>query len=298
MDDRWPALPFDEWRDTYATLHMWSQMVGKVALAFTAPLNHFWNIAFLLTPRGFSTHPLTAGARTFTIEFDFIDHQLAIRGSDGTIDRLPLAPRSVKTFYGELMALLRANGVDVRIWPMPVEIADPIRFDRDEIHASYDRAAVERFWRAIVSMRPVFEQFRCRFVGKSSPVHFFWGSFDLASTRFSGARAPERPNADAITREAYSHAVISHGFWPGNATLREPVFYAYAAPEPDGFPSAAVQPREARYDRNASEFLLPYEAVRRAATPERTLLSFLETTYDAGATLAQWNRGELEKQNV
>src|SRR5262249_2393280 len=195
MDDRWPALPFEEWRDTYVTLHMWTQIVGKVALALTAPLNHFWNIAFLLTPRGFTTHPLTAGARTFTIEFDFIDHQLVIRGSDGTIDRLALTQRSVAAFYRELMSRLHDAGLDVRIWPMPVEIPDPIRFDRDEAHASYDHAAVERFWRTVVSMRPVFEEFRCCFVGKSSPVHFFWGSFDLAATRFSGARAPERPNA-------------------------------------------------------------------------------------------------------
>ena len=296
MADNWPALPLSEWRDTYVTLHMWTQVVGKVALALTPRVNHFWNVAFLLTSRGFSTHPLTSAGRTLTIVFDFIDHELVIHCSDGAIDTLPLQPRSVAAFYRDVMARLRALGVDVRIWPMPVEVPDPIRFDQDDRHASYDREAVGRFWRAMVAMRPVFEQFRARFIGKSSPVHFFWGSFDLASTRFSGDRAPERPGADAITREAYSHAVISHGFWPGGGSIEEPVFYAYAAPEPAGFSSAPIRPAAGRYDRQMSEFFLPYDAVRRTPDPPRALMEFLETTYDAGANLAGWKRQELERR--
>lgn len=296
MPDLWPALPYDQWRDTYATLHMWTQVVGKVTLALTPRLNHFWNIAFLLTARGLTTHTLVDGPRTFTITFDFVDHQLVIAGSDGAIKRVALRPRTVADFYAEVMATLRDMGVELRLWPQPVEIPNPIRFDADTQHSAYDREAVERFWAAMVAMRPVFEQFRCGFVGKSSPVHFFWGSFDLASTRFSGRPAPDRPGADAVTREAYSHEVISHGFWPGNDALPQPVFYAYAAPEPAGFRDATIRPPAASYDQTLSEFLLPYDAVRNSASPARELTAFLASTYEAGATLGSWDRTTLERR--
>src|SRR5262245_52319869 len=274
---------------------MWTQVVGKVALALTPRSNHFWNIAMLMTARGLTTHPLSYERRALTITFDFVDHQLVIACSDGATARVPLAPRTVADFYREAMAALHSVGVDVRIWPMPVEVPNPIRFDQDSTHHSYDRDAVARFWQALVAMRPVFERFRSRFVGKSSPVHFFWGSFDLASTRFSGRRAPERPGADAITRESYSHEVISHGFWPGGGAVEEAVFYAYAAPEPDGLRGAVVRPPDATYLVALSEFILPYEAVRTSAHPEDELMAFLESTYDAAANLAGWKRGELER---
>ena len=295
---RWPALPLDAWRDTYATLHMWTQVVGKVCLALTPLANHYWNIAFQITPRGLTTPSMTAGDRALTIAFDFVDHQLVFRASDGRTERLPLEPQTVAAFYARVMETLRRMDVDVRIWPMPVEVPDPIRFDRDEVHRSYDPEAAQTFARALVAIKPVLERFRCEFVGKCSPVHFFWGSFDVAVTRFSGHRAPERPGADAMTREAYSHEVISHGFWPGGGAIAEPVFYAYAAPEPAGFKTAAVQPRAAFYSAEMSEFFLPYEAVRTAPSPEEDLTAFLASTYDAAAALAGWNRGELERRVV
>jgi hypothetical protein len=293
--DTWPALPYNAWRDTYETLHMWSQVVGKVALALTPRTNHFWNIALIVNARGLSTHALTAGDRTFTITFDFVDHRLVIVCSDGGTRTIALAPKSVAAFYAEVMAELKAMGVDLRIWTMPVEVPNPIRFELDTQHQSYDRQSAEAFWHVLLAMRPVFEEFRCRFVGKSSPVHFFWGSFDLASTRFSGRRAPERAGADAVTQEAYSHEVISHGFWPGAAAVPEPVFYAYAAPEPQGFAAATVRPAAASYKKELAEFLLPYDAVRQSAAPAKELMAFLETTYAAGADLGHWERRELER---
>ena len=296
MSQLWPPLPYDGWRDTNATLHMWTQIVGKVALALTPPMNHFWNTALVLGSRGLSTHTLTADSRAFTVLFDFIDHELVILCSDGGRRTLTLEPRTVADFYQEFMRALQSLGVHVRIWTRPVEIPDPIRFEDDTIHHAYDRDAVTAFWHALVAMRPVFEAFRSRFVGKSSPVHFFWGSFDLASTRFSGRTAPPRPGADAITREAYSHEVISHGFWPGASALPEPVFYAYAAPEPAGFKDAPIGPAGASYNQTFSEFLLPYEAVRTAPSPARELTAFLESTYTAGADAAHWNRAELERR--
>ncbi len=295
MDDTWPALPYDGWRDTYATLHMWTQVVGKIALKLTMPTNHFWNIAFLTTARGFITHRLTYGGRGFTIAFDFVDHELRILCSDGGVEMIPLRPMSVADFYAEVMTRMKALGIDIRIWTMPVEIAEPIRFEADTTHHSYDRATVADFFRAVVLMHPVFEAFRGRFLGKASPVHFFWGSFDLASTRFNGRRAPERAGADAMTREAYSHEVISHGFWPGNAQLPEPVFYGYAAPEPDGFKTATARPGGASYNQTFSEFLLPYDEVRRSSSPARDVMAFLESTYAAAADLSHWNRSELER---
>ena len=295
MPQAWPALPLDAWRDTYDTLHMWSQIVGKIALASTARVNHFWNIALLVTSRGLTTHPLTADDRIFTLAFDFIDHDLVIQCSDGGTDRMPLVPRTVADFHRELMDRLHAFGLNVRIWTMPVEIPNPIRFEDDVVHRSYDRAPVEAFHQALVGMTPVFQAFRARFIGKSSPVHFFWGSFDLASTRFSGRRSPERPGADLITRESYSHEVISHGFWPGGGAVQEPAFYAYAAPEPAGFRDAIARPGAAGYHVALSEFVLPYEAVRIAASPAAELTAFFESTYDAAADLAGWNRAELER---
>jgi hypothetical protein len=295
MLSAWPALPLDKWRDTYDTLHMWSQVVGKIALATTPRVNHFWNIALLVTSRGLMTHPLVSDQRIFTLAFDFIDHELVIQCSDGGRDHIPLAPQTVSDFYRELMSRLKALGLHVRVWSMPVEFPNPIRFEEDVVHKSYDRAPVEAFHHALVAMTPVFEAFRARFIGKSSPVHFFWGSFDLASTRFSGRRAPERPGADSITRESYSHEVISHGFWPGGGAVDEAAFYAYAAPEPTGFRDAAARPSSAGYNVALSEFILPYEAVRTAARPAAELNAFLESTYDAAADLAGWNRGELER---
>ena len=292
---KWPALPLAAWRDTYATLHMWSQIVGKLCLALTAPVNHYWNVAFRLTARGLSTQPLAAGTCMLTILFDFVDHALVLACSDGRREVIPLEPQTVAAFYAEFMRRLARLDVAAHIWTMPVEIPDPIRFEADEVHRSYDRACVNAFWRALVSMQPVLERFRGGFVGKCSPVHFFWGSFDLAVTRFSGERAPERPGADRITREAYSHAVISHGFWPGGGAIDEAVFYAYAVPEPAGLRDARVEPEEAYYSRDLNEFLLPYDAVRTAPSPEAALSRFLETTYDRAAALADWNRRALER---
>ena len=293
---RWPALPLDAWRDTYLTLHMWMQVVGKVCLALTPPTNHFWNIAFQITARGLTTPAMYAGSRVLTMTFDFLDHQLVVQSSDGRTERIPLAPRTVAEFYRTVMETLRRLDVDVHIWPMPVEVPNPIRFDRDDVHRSYDAAAAQAFWRILVAIKPVLERFRCEFVGNCSPVHFFWGSFDVAVTRFSGRRAPERPGADAMTREAYSHEVISHGFWPGGGPIAEPVFYAYAAPEPAGFKTAAVRPRAAFYSTDLNEFFLPYDAVRTAASPDDELTAFLASTYDAAAALAGWNRAELERK--
>jgi hypothetical protein len=291
----WPSLPLDEWRDTYATLHMKSQIVGKICLALTPPSNHFWNIAFQVASRGLTTPLLGYGDKAFTMTFDLIAHQLVIDRTDGVTRAISLEPNSVAEFYRVVMDTLHGIGIDVRIWTTPVEIPDPIPFERDEVHRSYDAAAANRFWQILVSAKRVLESFRCDFLGKSSPVHFFWGSFDLAATRFSGRRAPERPGADAITREAYSHEAISHGFWPGSGPLQEPAFYAYAAPEPDGLKTAKVRPAAAFYYKDLSEFILPYEAVRTASTPEGDLMDFLESTYQAAADLAGWNRGELDR---
>jgi len=294
-DAGWPALPLAAWRDTYATLHMWMQVVGKVCLALTPLTNHFWNVAFRFTPRGLATPELAYGGRTFSMTFDFVDHQLVIECGDGRRERITLEPRTVADFYGLLMGTLDRLGLGVRIWRMPVEVPDPVRFDLDSGHRSYDAAAVGNFWRVMLAIKPAFDLFRAEFIAKCSPVHFFWGSFDLALTRFSGRRAPERPGADTITRESYSHEVISHGFWPGSGPVQEPAFYAYAAPEPAGLKAALVEPAAAYYHQEMSEFILPYDAVRSASSPTGDLLSFLRSTYDRAATLAGWNRAELER---
>ena len=291
----WPPLPLQAWRDTYATLHMWTQVVGKLALALTPLANHHWNVAFQLTARGLATAPMDAGAgRTLTATFDFIGHRLLLQASDGAREAIALAPQTVADFHASVMDALRRLRVPVHIWTMPVEVEDPIRFEEDTVHHSYDPAWANAFWRALLSMRPVFEEFRCGFVGKCSPVHFFWGSFDLAVSRFSGRRAAVVPEG-VIEREAYSHEVISHGFWPGGGAVAEPAFYAYAKPEPAGFASAVVAPAAARYDASFGIFVLPYEAVRTAASPGRELTTFFASTYEAAARLAQWDCAALER---
>jgi hypothetical protein len=292
----WPALPKESWTDTYATLHMWTQVVGKVCLALTPLTNHYWNIAFRVTSVGLMTPTLMAGDRMLTMAFDFVEHQLVILCSDGRTERIPLEPRTVAAFYSTVMDALHGMGIDVRIWSMPVEVPNPIRFEEDTVHRAYDRVAANAFWKILLAVTPVFEDFRCDFIGKCSPVHFFWGSFDLAVTRFSGQRAPARPGADAITREAYSHEVISHGFWPGGGAVQGPAFYAYAAPEPAGFSRAGVRPAAARYIAELGEFVLPYAAVREAVSPDGDLTAFLESTYDAAAELGGWDRAALERR--
>ena len=292
----WPALPLDAWRDTYQTLHMWMQIVGKICLALTPRTNHFWNIAFRVNARGLVTPTMTAGPVTLTMTFDFLAHELVLSSSEERTEVVPLQPQTVAAFYGAVMTALQRLGITVRIWPVAVEVPKPIRLDTDESNHSYDPESAQAAWRVLLAIDPVFESFRSEFIGKHSPVHFFWGAFDLASTRFSGRRAPERPGADSITREGYSHEVISHGFWPGGGAVLEPVFYAYAAPEPAGFKTAAIQPSAAYYHRDLSEFLLPYEAVRTASSPAADLRAFLTSTYDAGASLAGWNRADLERK--
>jgi hypothetical protein len=296
-EDLWPALPYDAWKDTYATLHMWSQVVGKVALAQAPRLNHGWGISLDVTPRGLTTRTLPHGDRFFTMAFDFIDHRLLIETSDGDRWTLALQPRSVAEFYRTVMAALCEMGLPVRIWPVPVEIPDPIPFEKDTVHQSYDPEAANRFWRVLLQVHRVFTESRGDFVGKASPSHFFWGSFDLAVTRFSGRPAPAR-EGPAFMREAYSHEVISHGFWPGSGPVPEPSFYAYAVPEPDGLKSAPVRPKAAFYHRDMGEFLLPYEAVRTAASPAAEIAAFIESTYDQAATLGGWDRAALDRSRL
>ena len=291
----WPALPLESWKDTYATLHMWTQIVGKVRLALTPVVNHWWNVPLYVNSRGLTTSAIPYRGAAFEIWFDFIDHQLVLQTSDGARGTLPLAPRSVADFYQEVMSMLRSSGIEVRIWRMPVEVPDPIPFDKDRVHAAYDPEAVQKFWRVLLSVQGVFDEFRSRFIGKCSPVHFFWGSFDLAVTRFSGRCAPARPDADRITQEAYSHEVSSVGFWPGSGSITEAAFYSYAAPEPEGFGNMTVRPPTARYDSQLREFILMYDDARSSASPGATLLDFCQSTYEAAATRANWDRGQLER---
>ncbi len=290
----WPALRYDEWKETYATLHMWMQVAGKVALAQAPPVNHSWGVALHLTPRGLSTHLLPHGTRSFAIEFDFIDHQLVVHVCDERPRALPLVSRSVAEFYRALMDLLRDMRLPVRIWPVPVEIPDPIRFDQDTVHHTYNPEQANRFWSILTHVAPVFEARRASFIGKTSPVHFFWGSLDLAVTRFSGQPAPPR-DGPAFMREAYSHEVISHGFWPGSGLVLEPAFYAYAVPEPAGLRDAAVRPGAAYYHADMGEFILPYEAVRSSADPAEAVRQFIDSTYERAATFAHWDRAALER---
>ncbi len=290
----WPALPLEPWRDTYATLHMWTQIVGKIRLRLTPLVNHWWNVPLYVTARGLTTSCIPYGERSFELRFDFIRHQLVLETSDAIVKMLPLVPRSVADFYRECFDMLRSADINVKIWPMPVEIPNPIRFDQDRQHSSYDPDAVARLWRILLSADAVLQQFRARFIGKSSPVHFFWGSFDLAVTRFSGRKAPPRDGADAITREAYSHEVSSVGFWPG-AGFAGPAFYSYMAPSPLGFRDARVSPTSARYDAGLGEFIVMYDDIRAAASPTEALMDFCQSTYEAGATAAKWDRENLER---
>lgn len=295
-----PELPLNAWQDTYTTLHMWMQIVGKIRLALSPYANHWWQVPFYLTSRGMTTSPMPYGDRFFEIDFDFIDHTLIISVSDGTIKTLPLRPRSVADFYAELMATLRGINIEVQIWTTPVEIVNPIPFERDHNHAAYDPEYVNRLWRILLWSDSVLKQFSGRFIGKTSPVHFFWGSFDLALTRFSGRRAPERPGIDRITHEAYSHEVISAGFWAGGTSwngnvLEGAAFYVYAAPEPSGFADRIMKPSQAFYSKPFGEFLLMYDDVRRADQPDVALLDFLDSTYDAAADLAGWDRIALDR---
>jgi hypothetical protein len=277
---------------------MWTQIVGKTRLALAPLVNHWWNVPFYVSSHGLTTSAIPCAWRTFEVEFDFLSHVLEIRTSDGAIRTLALAPRSVADFYAEYMSTLRELGIGATIWPRPVEVPDPIAFGIDRTHASYDADAAFRFWRVLAQADRVFKQFHSRFLGKSSPVHFFWGSFDLAVSRFSGRTAPPRPDADAITREAYSHEVISAGFWPGSGAVQEAAFYVYASPEPKGFPAAAVHPEGAYYHREMGEFILPYDAVRSAPSPDDALLDFLQSAYSAAADLGRWDRAALERPTL
>ena len=291
----WPDLPLSSWRETYATVHMWTQIVGKVRLRLTPLVNHWWNVPLYVTARGLTTSCMPYGDRAFELYFDFLRHQLVLETSDGLVKMLALGPRPVAEFYQEFRALLRSANIEVKIWKMPVEIPNPIAFDQDRTHASYDRVSTEKLWRILLSVDAVFNQFRAKFIGKSSPVHFFWGSFDLAVTRFSGRRAPERPGVDAITREAYSHEVSSVGFWPGGGSVQGAAFYSYAAPEPQGLKGERARPDAASYNRDLGEFLLMYDDVRKAESPTASLLEFCQSTYEAAATLGKWDRGALER---
>ena len=290
-----PPLPLADWKDTYATLHMWTQIVGKVRLALSPRINHWWEVPLYVNSLGLTTSAIPYPAGIFEVQFDFLHHQLLVQTSEGASRSLPLVPRSVADFYREFLELLRSLAIDVKIWKIPVEIANPIPFDEDTGHASYDAESVTRFWKILIFAEKVFQEFRAGFLGKSSPVHFFWGSFDLAVTRFSGRRAPERAGVDPITREAYSHEVISAGFWPGGGEVSGATFYAYAAPEPAGFSDHPVRPAAAFYHKQMKEYLLMYDDVRKSPSPRGALLEFLQSTYDAGADLAKWNRKELEK---
>ncbi len=290
-----PSLPFDSWKDTLATLHMWTQVVGKVRLKLCPLVNHFWNVTFYLTARGMTTSAMPYEGGTVEVRFDFIDHKLSIETSEGRIVAFQLKPQTVAEFYKEFMAALADLGVRLKIWTVPCEIPDPIPFEKDHIHAAYDADAVNKFWRITVWVDQIFKEFRAGFLGKVSPVHFFWGSFDLAVTRFSGRTAPERPGADPITREAYSHEASSAGFWPGGGDIKGPAFYSYAAPEPPGFAERKIRPAAAFYHPQLKEFLLMYDDVRTAASPKTALMEFLQSTYDAAADTGNWDRKALER---
>jgi Family of unknown function (DUF5996) len=291
----WPELPLAAWKDTYATVHMWTQIVGKVRLALSPNINHWWGTALYVTARGLTTSAIPYEKGIFEVHFDFIAHSLQIETSLGESRAFSLKPRTVADFHKEFLGALKSLGIDVKIWGMPVEVPRPVQFKLDELHASYNPEYAHRFWQILATINPIFQKFRAGFIGKSSPVHFFWGSFDLAVSRFSGKRAPQKPDADVITREGYSHEVISVGFWPGDGEIiKDAAFYAYAAPEPAGFKDSAVLPAKAFYSREKNEFFLMYDDVRSSEFPEQALLDFCQSTYDAGANLAHWNRAELE----
>jgi hypothetical protein len=298
--DLWPELPFTAWKDTYDTLHRWTQIIGKIRLALSPPINHWWNTTFYVTSRGITTSAIPYNNRHLQIDFDFIAHRLIIETTEGSTRTISLRPCSVSEFYQETMAALRSLGMPITIWTTPVEVSDRTPFEEDHKHASYDPEYTQRFWRILIQTSRVFTLFRSRFIGKASPVHFFWGAFDLAATRFSGRKAPPHPGAPNCGRfvmvDAYSHELSSCGFWPGGGPVDRPVFYAYAYPEPKGFKDYSVQPPEAFYQKDLGEFVLPYDVVRTAKSPDEVLLSFLQSTYDAEAIYAKWDRYALERQ--
>jgi len=291
----WPELKWMEWQKTADTLHMWTQIVGKTRLALSPLQAHWWNVPLYVSARGLNTSAMPYGSEFLQIEFDFVSHELKFSISTGASLSTPLRAQSVAEFYQEYQRSLAALGVSVNIHAVPVEVANPIPFAEDREHASYDPQAAHRFWRVLMHADQVFQQFSSRFVGKVSPVHFFWGSFDLAVTRFSGRPAPVRENADAITREAYSHEVISAGFWPGNGGFGEAAFYCYAAPAPKGLDAVSIQPEKAGFNNALGEFIFLYEDLRHEPAPDEALLTFLQSSYEAGATLAQWDRNSLER---
>lgn len=293
--DLLPALPLDSWKDTLATLHMWTQVVGKVRLELCPLVNHWWNVPFYVTARGMTTSAMPYQRGTVEVRFDFIDHELLLETNEGRVVVIALKAQSVAEFYQKFMDALAGLGVAVKIWTTPCEIPDPIPFEQDRVHAAYDPEAVHRFWRILAWVDQILKEFRTGFLGKVSPVHFFWGSFDLAVTRFSGRRAPERPGADAITREAYSHEVSSAGFWPGGGDIKGLAFYSYAAPEPPGFAERKIRPQAAFYHPQLKEFLLMYDDVRTAASPKTALMEFLQSTYVAAADAGNWDRKSLER---
>ena len=292
MNDRavWPPLPLAEWRPTYETLHLWMQTVGKIRIATTALINHWWNSTLYLTANGLTTSPMPHGNLAFEIAFDFVDHQMKIDTSNGASRVIALHSKSSADFYGEVMRALHELNIDVHIWPTTVEMPVAVRLDQDRQHATYVPEHANRWWRITSQVALILEEFRSKFIGKCSPVHFFWGSFDLAVTRFSGRRAPPRNDPQAFMRESYSHEVSSAGFWPGSGPITDAAFYSYAAPAPEGFDRALP-----RYNRDLGEYILMYEEMRNAASPRDSLLDFLQTTYEAAATLGKWNRAELER---
>jgi hypothetical protein len=296
----WPDLPLADWADTCATLHLWTQVVGKIRLAHAPMVNHWWQVPLYVTCRGLTTSPIPYGGESFQIDFDFIDHRLVLQTSKGKVETVVLGPRTVADFYAEVMNRLRGLGLETRIWTMPVEIPDAIPFEQDTTHASYDPAYVHRFWRILLQVDRMFTRFRGQFLGKVSPVHFFWGSFDLAVTRFSGRAAPglgsDSPHLGAwVMQEAYSHEVSSCGFWPGNGGFGKAAFYSYAYPEPQGFASAPMSPTATYYDQALGQFILPYDAIRLADTPDDDLMRYMLGTYKAAADLGQWDRAALER---
>ncbi|MGD0132028.1 MAG: DUF5996 family protein [Bryobacteraceae bacterium] len=293
----WPELPLASWQDTYETLHMWTQIIGKIRMTMTPLINHYWNVTLYVSARGLTTSAIPYPGGIFQMEFDFIDHKLVIETSRGEIDKIHLAPRTVSEFYDDVMSSLASRNIDVEINVRPCEVSNPIPFTEDITHKSYDREAVERFHHLLISVDKVLKNFRARFIGKCSPVHFFWGSFDLAVTRFSGRIAPPRSDSQyrKMMQEAYSHEVSSAGFWPGGGDIPGPAFYSYTTPEPAGFKTYAVAPKAGLYHQGIGEFLLMYDDIRGASSPESELMGFFESTYEAGANLAKWDRAALER---
>lgn len=297
--EKWPSLPLAEWEETRATLHMWFQIVGKIKLALAARENHWWQVPLYVTARGLTTLPMPYGTRALQIDFDFLDHQLVVQAGDGGRRAVPLVAQSVATFYHHTMDALRALRMEVSIWTTPVEVEDRTPFEADIHHAAYDAGYAWRFWQALLQANRVLKEFRSWFSGKASPVHFFWGGIDLAVTRFSGRPAPAHPGVPNVARsvmvEAYSHELSSCGWWPGGGIVHEPMFYAYAYPEPKGFREYPVAPDTAYYSETLGEFLLPYDKVRTAENPDQTLLAFLQSTYEAAARSGNWDRETLER---